>query len=170
MRYKEFLAEYKSVKQAQQQVIQTLSGLEADNPEHAKILDKIYKIINTDSIGGKIDKALIPPQADEKLAEPAKQQIRQDRTQEERPQGKPLTRLAPRQNRSQAPQLSPQRDELMLDAIVLKVKGERWGEEELGFGEVTAHCTSRRSRGRRGQNVAGSRPSGGSGCASSPPR
>ncbi len=81
MRYREFLAEYRSVKQAQQQVIQTLSGLQADNPEHAKILDKIYKIINTDQIGGKIDKALIPPTADEKLAEPAKQKIRQDITQ-----------------------------------------------------------------------------------------
>ena len=81
MRYKEILREYRSIKQAQQQVIQTLSGLQADNPEHAKILDKIYKIINTDSICGKIDKALIPPQADEKLAEPAKQKIRQDITQ-----------------------------------------------------------------------------------------
>ena len=81
MRYKEILKEYRSIKQAQQQVIQTLSGLQADNPEHAKILDRIYKIINTDSIGGKIDKALIPPQADEKLAEPAKQKIRQDITQ-----------------------------------------------------------------------------------------
>ena len=68
MRYKEILKEYRSIKQAQQQVIQTLSGLQADNPEHAKILDRIDKIINTDSIGGKIDKALIPPQADEKLA------------------------------------------------------------------------------------------------------
>ena len=45
MRYKEILREYRSIKQAQQQVIQTLSGLQADNPEHAKILDKIYQIL-----------------------------------------------------------------------------------------------------------------------------
>lgn len=94
MRYKEFvrvfedyvntqkpLREYRSIKQAQQQIIKTLSGLQADNQEHAKILDKIYKIINTDNIGGKMDQALIPPQTDEKLAEPAKQKIRQDITQ-----------------------------------------------------------------------------------------
>ena len=92
MRYKEFvrvfedyvntqkpLREYRSIKQAQQQIIKTLSGLQADNQEHAKILDKIYKIINTDNIGGKMDQALIPPQTDEKLAEPAKQKIRQDK-------------------------------------------------------------------------------------------
>jgi hypothetical protein len=90
MRYKEFLdvfksyhgslKEYKNIKQAQQQIIKTLSGLNADDKEHAKVLDRIYKLINTDTIGGKIDKALIPPSADEKFSDQAKAKARQDVT------------------------------------------------------------------------------------------
>jgi len=59
MRFREFkiIKEYEDPSDAKEKIISKVSGLEADNEEDAKILDKIYRIISSDSISSKISDA-----------------------------------------------------------------------------------------------------------------
>ena len=71
MRYKEFkkfLAEYKGISQAKKDIIQRIVDLDPKDELGAKLLDRIFKVLNSDDIGGKIQKAFIKPTAGEPFA------------------------------------------------------------------------------------------------------
>jgi len=60
MRFKEFnqaLKEYENPADAKEKIIATVSGLEADSEEDAKIIDRIYRIISSDDISSKLKSA-----------------------------------------------------------------------------------------------------------------
>ena len=64
-----------------QSIINTISGLDADNAEHAKILDRIYRLLNQDSILSNLDKAFAVGVSDEALPDKTKQSIIKDMTE-----------------------------------------------------------------------------------------
>lgn len=66
MRYRE-LYEYQSPDQAKSDIIQTVSGLEANNEEDAALLDKIYRVLNGDNIKTKIAQAFGATTSNEQL-------------------------------------------------------------------------------------------------------
>ena len=58
MRYHQFkINEYTDLETEKQTIIKTISGLDASNEEEAAILDRIYKILNSDRISSTIDNA-----------------------------------------------------------------------------------------------------------------
>ena len=81
MRYSDFkLVEYEDLNKEKEQIIQTISGMTADNQEEADILDRIWKILNTGQISTNIDNAFDLPLQDENMADKEKLVIRQDMT------------------------------------------------------------------------------------------
>ena len=48
------LLEYDNVDAAKKEIIATVSGLSADNEQDAQLLDKIYQVLNSDGMRGKI--------------------------------------------------------------------------------------------------------------------
>ena len=50
-----------------QNIIAKISGLSAENQDDAALLDRIYKLLNTGTIGTNIETALTPPSADENM-------------------------------------------------------------------------------------------------------
>ena len=48
------LLEYDNVDAAKKEIIATVSGLSADNEQDAQLLDKIYQVLNSDGMCGKI--------------------------------------------------------------------------------------------------------------------
>lgn len=82
MRYHQFkINEYTDLETEKQTIIKTISGLDASNEEEAAILDRIYKILNSDRISSTIDNAFSKPIADESLSDNAKKQIIRDVTE-----------------------------------------------------------------------------------------
>jgi len=76
MRYKEFkkfLAEYKGISQAKKDIIQRIVDLDPKDELGAKLLDRIFKVLNSDDIGGKIVNSFKVPTADENFADAIKQ-------------------------------------------------------------------------------------------------
>ena len=61
-------------------IIKTISGLDASNEQHANILDRIYKLLNSDHIGKTLDKAFSFPLMDEPLSDKQKSKVIQDVT------------------------------------------------------------------------------------------
>ena len=61
-------------------IIKTISGLDASNEQHANILDRIYKLLNSDHIGKTLDKAFSFPLMDEPLSDKQKLKVIQDVT------------------------------------------------------------------------------------------
>jgi len=61
------LFEYDNLEQEKQNIIAKISGLSADNADDAALLDRIYKLLNTGTIGANIETALTPPSADENM-------------------------------------------------------------------------------------------------------
>jgi hypothetical protein len=81
MRYKDFkLVEYTDLDQEKEQIIQSISGMTANNKEDAAILDRIWKILNSGQITTNIDTAFGIPLSDENMAEKQKIAVRQDMT------------------------------------------------------------------------------------------
>jgi hypothetical protein len=69
MRYKDFrIVEYTDLNQAKQQIIKTISGLDARNEQQAEILDRIWKVINRDDVSQKVNTAFATTLADEKIS------------------------------------------------------------------------------------------------------
>lgn len=79
MRYKELL-EYEDLAKEKEQIIQTISGMTADNPEEADLLDRIWKVLNSGTISTNIDTAFGIPLQDERMGDKEKLVIRQDMT------------------------------------------------------------------------------------------
>lgn len=82
MRYNDFkLVEYSDLSQEKDAIIRTVSGLDASNEEEAKVLDRIWKILNTDTVGTKITNAFKGTITDEKFSDKEKQLIMKDLTE-----------------------------------------------------------------------------------------
>ena len=71
--FKKFLAEYKGISQAKKDIIQKIVDLDPKDELGAKLLDRIFKVLNTDTISGKIVNSFKIPTADENFAEAVKQ-------------------------------------------------------------------------------------------------
>lgn len=81
MRYSDFkLVEYEDLNKEKEQIIQTISGLTADNADEAALLDRIWKILNSGQISTNINNAFDLPLADENMSDKAKLIVRQDMT------------------------------------------------------------------------------------------
>lgn len=70
MRYSDFrLVEYQDLRKAKDEIIKTISGLDAQNEQQAQILDRIWKILNNDDVKQKVDIAFATTLADEKFSD-----------------------------------------------------------------------------------------------------
>lgn len=82
MRYNDFkLVEYSNLEQEKENIIRTVSGLDAANEEEAKVLDRIWKVLNTDTVGSKITTAFASTVNDEKFSTKEKELIMRDMTE-----------------------------------------------------------------------------------------
>ena len=81
MRYDDFrIVEYTDLNKEKEEIIQTISGLSADNQDEANLLDRIWKILNSGTISTNIDNAFDIPLQDENVGQKEKLIIRQDMT------------------------------------------------------------------------------------------
>ena len=74
------LKEYDDLETEKQGIISAISGLRADNEEDAKLLDRIYKVLNTGQIGQNISNAFAVPLEGEPLSDKEKALVVQDMT------------------------------------------------------------------------------------------
>ena len=74
------LFEYQDLEAEKQNIIAKVSGLSAENEQDAALLDRIYKILNSGTIGSNITNALMTPTADENLGEKELERVRKDIT------------------------------------------------------------------------------------------
>lgn len=75
------LFEYDDLEAEKETIISKIAGLQAENDEDAALLDRIYKLLNSGTIGQSITNAFQAPLADETLSDNEKRQIMQDMTQ-----------------------------------------------------------------------------------------
>lgn len=80
MRYSEFkvLREYDDLSQEKDKIIRSISGMSANNEQEAEILDRIWKILNSERVQSAINSAFLASIEDEQMSAKAKQQIMQD--------------------------------------------------------------------------------------------
>ena len=76
MLIKQILKEYEDLESEKQNIIKTISGLSAQDEQQAALLDRIYKLLNSESITGKINSAFASPMADEYMSDKAKESHR----------------------------------------------------------------------------------------------
>lgn len=82
MRYSDFkLVEYTDIRKAKDEIIRTISGLDARNEQQAEIIDRIWKIINKDDVKQKIDVAFATTLADEKISDRERRNIMRSLTE-----------------------------------------------------------------------------------------
>ena len=74
------LNEYTDLSTEKDNIIKTISGLDATNEQHANLLDRIYKLLNSEHIGKTLDKAFSFPLMDEPLSDKQKAKVIQDVT------------------------------------------------------------------------------------------
>ena len=65
MRATQFLREYEDLDKEKQNIISTISGLDANTPEQAALLDRIWKLLNSETFGSNINNAFITTTKDE---------------------------------------------------------------------------------------------------------
>ena len=65
MRANQFIREYEDLSQEKENIIKTISGLDASNEEQAAMLDRIWKLLNSQNFSSKIDQAFAVTTADE---------------------------------------------------------------------------------------------------------
>jgi hypothetical protein len=68
MKATDFLREYDNIDAAKQEIIQAVSGFDANDEQHAQILDKIWKLLHSDTFGGNIENAFKTTTSDEVLS------------------------------------------------------------------------------------------------------
>lgn len=82
MRYTDIkLVEYQDIRKAKEQIIRTISGLDASNEQQAEILDRIWKVLNRDDVGEKVTKAFSATLADEKISKQERNLIMRNLTE-----------------------------------------------------------------------------------------
>ena len=69
MRASQFLREYEDLGQEKKNIIQTISGLDANTPEQAALLDRIWKLLNSQTFGNNINKSFVATTSDEYMNE-----------------------------------------------------------------------------------------------------
>ena len=72
MRFRE-LREYEDLNVEKEKIISTISGLEATDEQQAKMLDRIWKLLNSETVGNNITNAFKNPMADELMPEKTKE-------------------------------------------------------------------------------------------------
>lgn len=65
MRANQFIREYEDLSAEKENIIKTISGLDASNEEQAAMLDRIWKLLNSQNFSSKIDQAFAVTTADE---------------------------------------------------------------------------------------------------------
>lgn len=81
MRFKEFrkpLFEYDDLEKEKENIISKISGMTASNPDEAAILDRIWKILNTGTIGTNIDNAFNATISDEEFNQAELTKVKQE--------------------------------------------------------------------------------------------
>jgi hypothetical protein len=80
MRYSEFrvLKEYDDLSQEKDKILRSISGMNADNEQEAEILDRIWKILNSERVQNAINTAFLASIEDEDISAKQKQEIMQD--------------------------------------------------------------------------------------------
>lgn len=73
MRFRELL-EYDDLDAEKSNIIKTISGLDASNDAQAALLDRIYRLLNSENLNDRIGNAFATPVSDEKFSANAKQQ------------------------------------------------------------------------------------------------
>jgi hypothetical protein len=68
MRAIDFLREYENIDSAKQEIIQTLAGFDANDEQHAQILDRIWKLLHSENFSGNIENSFKVTTADEVLS------------------------------------------------------------------------------------------------------
>lgn len=82
MRFRDFkIVEYTDIKKAKDQIIRTISGLNASNEEHAQILDRVWKVLNKDDVRQKVDTAFSATLADERISKSERANIMRNLTE-----------------------------------------------------------------------------------------
>ena len=76
MKISHILKEYEDIGLEKENIIKTISGLDAADEQQAKILDRIYRFLNQDTVGNNINKAFIGPMADEYMPDKSKENHR----------------------------------------------------------------------------------------------
>jgi hypothetical protein len=77
---KKIISEYTDLGSEKDNIIKTISGLDATNEQHADLLDRIYKLLNSEHIGKTLDKAFSYPLMDEPFSDKQKQKVINDVT------------------------------------------------------------------------------------------
>ena len=71
MRYRE-LREYEDLNVEKQKIIQTISGLAAEDEQQAALLDRIWKLLNTETVSTNITNSFMEPMKDEFMSDKVK--------------------------------------------------------------------------------------------------
>ena len=74
------LFEYDDLNQEKEVIISRIAGLQADNDDDAALLDRIYKILNSGTIGQNVANAFATPLEGEPMSDKEKHQVMQDMT------------------------------------------------------------------------------------------
>ena len=74
------LKEYTDLSAEKDNIIKTISGLDATNEQHAELLDRIFKLLNSEHIGKTLDKAFSYPLMDEPFSDKQKEKVISDVT------------------------------------------------------------------------------------------
>lgn len=74
------LNEYTDLSAEKDNIIKTISGLDATNEQHAELLDRIFKLLNSEHIGKTLDKAFSYPLMDEPFSDKQKEKVISDVT------------------------------------------------------------------------------------------
>ena len=74
------LKEYTDLSAEKDNIIKTNSGLDATNEQHAELLDRIFKLLNSEHIGKTLDKAFSYPLMDEPFSDKQKAKVISDVT------------------------------------------------------------------------------------------
>ena len=74
------LKEYTDLSAEKDNIIKTISGLDATNEQHAELLDRIFKLLNSEHIGKTLDKAFSYPLMDEPFSDKQKAKVISDVT------------------------------------------------------------------------------------------
>ena len=68
------LFEYSDINQAKADVLKSINALDPKDEKGAELIDRIFRALNNEDIGGKIQQSFGPPMADERMSDDAKLQ------------------------------------------------------------------------------------------------
>lgn len=72
MRLKQLFLEYENIDQAKANILDQISNIDTQDEKGVKILDRVFKVLNSEQSGTSIQNAFIPPMADENMSDAVK--------------------------------------------------------------------------------------------------